>query len=105
MLERKVDQQNADIQNKRFAIYETMRQLEDQQREVEENISDCRLQLARKQEDNQKLGHSLKIKNEQASSFEDEIRDIKRVYERLGELDRERKEDGRVKVGRLKSIW
>ena len=104
MLEKKLEQQAVDIEKKRAKLYDTIREMELNLKNAEEEISDKRLMLAQKQADNEKNGHQLKLKYEQQHNYEDEIRDMKRTLERLGDFEREKKDDALSKVDRLKFI-
>lgn len=103
-LQRRVEQQSADIQNKKLKLYEHIRELETQLRENEEGISERRLILAKSQEDNEKIGHVIRIKSDQSDRLNDEIRDMKNTAMKLGDLERQRKEDLRLKVERFKEV-
>lgn len=104
MLDKKLEQQSNDIQKKRAALYDSIREMELGLKSFEENISDRRLQLAQKQAENEKIGHFLRLKNEQSLKLEEELRDMRRAFEKMSELERDKKEDTRAKTERLKAI-
>jgi septal ring factor EnvC (AmiA/AmiB activator) len=85
-------------------MYEAVRDLEEKLRVAEEEVSDRRLLLARKQEDNKRIGHSLRLKAEQSDKTEAEIADMKRTFEKLADLERERKEEAYHRHVRNKAI-
>lgn len=104
MLDKKLEQQSNEIQKKRAALYDSIREMELGMKNLEESISDRRLQLALKQAENEKIGHFLRMKSEQSHKLEEELRDMRRAFEKMGELEREKKEDTRTKTERLKAI-
>jgi hypothetical protein len=103
-LEVKINEQSVDIERKRLKMYDTLRDLEEKVRITEEEVSEKRLALARKQEDNKRIGHSLRLKTDQTDKLEAEITDMKRTFEKLADLERERKEDAHHRHIRNKAI-
>lgn len=95
--ESKVDLQSVDIEGKRSKLADNVRCLEDKLRSAEEEVSDKRLVLARKQEENKRIGHALRLKIDLIDKSEAELRDMKRTFEKLGDMERERKEDVKQK--------
>lgn len=104
MMDVKLAEQSVDIDRKRAKMYEAVRDLEEKLRVAEEEVSDRRLLLARKQEDNKRIGHSLRLKAEQSDKTEAEIADMKRTFEKLADLERERKEEAHHRHVRNKAI-
>lgn len=104
LLDGKVADQAVEIERRRLKIYETVRDLEERMRIAEEEVSDKRLVLARKQEENTRIGHALRLKVDQSDKTEAEIADMRRTYERLADLERERKEDAHQRHIRNKAI-
>lgn len=93
----KVNHQSVDIDGKRSTMTDAVLLLEDKLRSIEEDVSDKRLLLARKQDENKRIGHALRLKVDQIDKTDNELRDMKRTFEKLSDMERERKEAAKQK--------
>jgi hypothetical protein len=101
---KKLASQENDILGKKLKYYEQVAHLEDQLRELDSSISERRLELARRQTDNEQVGSALRVKLDSQCKLEADLDDLAKAFDRTCELERARRSQVGEDLTRLKAI-
>jgi hypothetical protein len=103
-MSKKLSSQENDLLAKKMKYYQNLAHLEDQLRSTEEGISERRLELARRQTENERVGASLRVRLAGQGRLEADQGELERALARAGEVEAERRRAMGEELGRVQAV-